>query len=104
MGYIQSMYKIVQTPEFSDWLKTVANPIATAAIAARLRRASLGNLGNWRAVGSGVSEMKIDVGAGYRLYFVVRGNVVVVMLCGGDKSTQDKDIKRAKNMAQELED
>ncbi|WP_186083631.1 type II toxin-antitoxin system RelE/ParE family toxin [Burkholderia gladioli] len=96
------MYTIKTTPEFGRWLDAVTDPVAEAAITARIFRASRGNLGNWRTVGDGVSEMKIDVGAGYRLYFTVRGRVVVVMLCGGDKSTQAKDIKRAKKIASEL--
>ncbi|WP_341772025.1 type II toxin-antitoxin system RelE/ParE family toxin [Burkholderia pseudomallei] len=64
----------------------------------------LGNLGQWRAVCDGVNEMKIDVGPGYRAYFVRRGKIIVVVLCGGDKSTQKKDIKLAKQIAGELED
>ena len=64
----------------------------------------MGNLGHWRAVGGGVSEMKIDIGKGYRVYFTQRGDVLVIILCGGDKSTQAEDIKRAKAIAKELED
>jgi putative addiction module killer protein len=64
---------------------------------------TVGNPGHWRAVGDDVSEMKIDVGKGYRVYFTQRGNVLVIILCGGDKSTQAADIKRAKAIAKELE-
>jgi putative addiction module killer protein len=73
------------------------------AITGRLTRARLGNLGHWRPVGDGVSEMKIDVGKGYRVYFMQRGHMLVIILCGGDKSTLPADIKRAKTIAKELE-
>lgn len=69
---------------------------------ARLRRLELGNLGDVKPVGEGVSEARIDYGPGYRLYFVKRGTVVIVMLCGGDKRSQDADIKRAKTLAKEV--
>lgn len=97
------MTKLLITPEFDAWLGTVRDPKAAAAITGRIRRAGLGNLGYWRAVGDSVSEMKIDVGKGYRVYFTQRGNVLVIILCGGDKSTQPADIKRAKVIAKELE-
>jgi putative addiction module killer protein len=91
-------------PQFDEWLDEVRDPIASAAINVRIERAKLGNLGYWRAVGEGICEMKIDVGLGYRAYFVRRGKIIVVLLCGGDKSTQKKDIKLAKKLAGELED
>jgi putative addiction module killer protein len=87
------MMKLIVTPEFDTWLSRVRDRQAATAIAGRLSRARLGNLGHWRAVGDGVSEMKIDVGKGYRVYFTQRG----------DKSTQAADIKRAKVIAKELE-
>jgi putative addiction module killer protein len=68
-----------------------------------LESARLGNLGNARSVGDGVSELRIDVGAGYRVYFTRRQRVVIILLCGGDKSTQSKDIARAKLMVQEID-
>jgi|SRR5689334_16514133 len=98
------MTKLIITREFDTWLSRVRDRVAATAITGRLRRAALGNLGNWRAVGGGISEMKIDVGKGYRVYFTQRGDVLVVILCGGDKSTQSEDIKRAKAIAKELED
>jgi len=98
------MTKLIITPEFDAWLSRVRDRQAAAAIAGRLKRAALGNLGYWRAVGDGISEMKIDVGKGYRVYFTQRGDVLVIILCGGDKSTQSADIKRAKAIAKELED
>jgi putative addiction module killer protein len=75
---------------------------ARARIAVRIRRLSLGNPGDVKPVGSGVSEMRIDYGPGYRVYFVRRGDTVVVLLCGGDKRQQDRDIARALELAQEV--
>ncbi len=76
---------------------------AQSRIAVRLRRVSIGNLGDAKPVGGGVSELRIDQGPGYRLYFTRRGLEVVILLCGGDKRTQAADIKRAQKMAAELE-
>jgi putative addiction module killer protein len=76
--------------------------LAQAAILRRIRRMEQGNLGDVKPVGEGVSEARVNVGAGYRLYFAVRGLTVVVLLCGGDKSTQEADIKAAKKLAKEL--
>ena len=72
-------------------------------IAARLRLAEAGSLGDWKTVGGEVSEMRVDVGAGYRLYFTRRGSILIVMLAGGDKSTQARDIKRVQRILKELE-
>jgi putative addiction module killer protein len=72
-----------------------------ARITARIRRLSLGNPGDVRPVGGGVSELRIDYGPGYRLYFVARGSMFVILLCGGDKRTQDRDIKRALELARQ---
>ncbi|CBW75561.1 Hypothetical cytosolic protein [Mycetohabitans rhizoxinica HKI 454] len=104
IGYNSVMFKILTTPQFDEWLDEVRAPVASAAINVRIERAKLDNLGYWRAVGEGVCEMKIDVGLGYRAYFVRRGKIIVVLLCGGDKSTQKKNIKLAKKLAGELED
>jgi len=73
-------------------------------IAAHLRLAEAGNLGDWAPVGGDISEMRVDVGPGYRLYFTRRRSVVIVLLCGGDKSTQRRDIKRAKRISSEIGD
>jgi putative addiction module killer protein len=74
-----------------------------ARILARLESARLGNLGDIRSVGDGASELRIDVGAGYRVYFTRRQRVVIILLCGGDKSTQSRDIARAKLMVQQID-
>jgi putative addiction module killer protein len=76
---------------------------AQVRIAARIRLAEAGNLGDWKSVGGEVSEMRVDVGPGYRLYFTRRGNIVIIMLAGGDKSTQTRDIKRAQKLLKALE-
>jgi putative addiction module killer protein len=73
-----------------------------ARITARIRRLSLGNPGDVKPVGSGVSEMRIDYGPGYRVYFTRRGDIIVFLLCGGDKRTQDRDIARALSLVREI--
>jgi putative addiction module killer protein len=75
---------------------------AAARIVQRIRRAELGNLGDCNSVGDGVMEMRVNYGPGYRIYFVRQGNTIVVLLCGGDKTTQQQDIKRAKKLAEQL--
>ena len=97
------MYQLQQTEAFSKWLSALRDLRAKARILARLDATRLGNLGDSKAVGSGVSEMRIDVGAGYRVYFIRRQAIVILILCGGDKTTQPKDISRAKVMARELD-
>src|SRR6185369_7417615 len=81
---------------FSDWLNKLRDAQARAIIRARLNRVRLGNLGNSRSVGEGVMELKIDYGPGYRVYFGCESNCIVVLLCGGDKSSQQEDIMKAK--------
>jgi putative addiction module killer protein len=90
------MNAINQTDEFHDWLDSLKNKVGKGAIIGRINRARLGNFGDHKDLGDGVSEMRIDVGPGYRVYYGREGNVVYVLICGGDKSSQDKDIKRAK--------
>jgi putative addiction module killer protein len=91
--------QIHRTKEFATWLRNLRDRQGRAKILARIDRLEEGNPGNTRSVGAGVVEMKIDFGPGYRVYFVQRGEVVIVLLCGGDKSTQDTDIRRAKVLA-----
>jgi putative addiction module killer protein len=92
-----------QTAEFSGWLRRLRDRRVRARIASRIDRMAGGHLGDVRAVGDGVSELRIDYGPGYRVYFVRRGPTVYVLLCGGDKSTQDRDIRTAKRLAKDLE-
>jgi len=98
------MAEVRQTAAFGLWLRTLRDQRAKARIAARIRRASFGNLGDVRSVGKGVWEMRIDCGPGYRVYFARRGDTLVILLCGGDKDTQDRDIERAKAIARELKE
>ncbi|HJU16907.1 MAG TPA: type II toxin-antitoxin system RelE/ParE family toxin [Stellaceae bacterium] len=97
------MLEIRQTDEFEDWLKRLRDRTARAKILVRIDRLALGNPGDVRPVGGGISEMRIDYGPGYRVYFTQRGAVFVILLCGGDKSSQARDIKRAKEIEAGLE-
>lgn len=97
------MFTVRQTQEFQDRLDGLNDLKAQLRIVARLRLAEAGNLGDWKAVGNEVSEMRIAFGPGYRLYFTKRQTVLIVMLAGGDKSTQARDIKRAQKRLQQLE-
>lgn len=98
-----AMYTVLQTEEFQTWLDDLSDKRTQLRIAARLRLAEAGNLGDWGPVGGPVSELRVDVGPGYRLYFTRRGNLLIIMLAGGDKSSQKRDIKRAQKIASELE-
>ena len=93
------MYRVEQTAEFERWLKGVRDERAQQRIAQRLFRLQGGNRGDWKSVCEGVSEMRIDHGPGYRLYYTIRGQVVVLLLCGSTKSDQDKAIKQARELA-----
>ena len=97
------MFTVRQTQEFQDWLDALKDLRAQVRIAARLRLAEAGSLGDWKPVGGEVSEMRVEVGPGYRLYFTRRGSILIVMLAGGDKSTHVKDIKRAQRILKVLE-
>lgn len=92
------MNTITKTDEFDAWLSDLSDLVAKAKILARIRRAELGNFGDSEPVGDGISEMRIDFGPGYRVYYAREGRVVYLLLNGGDKSTQKTDIKRAKAM------
>ncbi len=96
------MIEVRQSEAFASWLGDLNDERARAKIAVRIRRLSLGNFGDVKPAGEGVSEARIDYGPGYRLYFVRRGKEVIVLLCGGDKRTQAEDIKSAKAMAKQL--
>ena len=96
-------YQLRETEGFANWLLKLHDARAKARILARLESARLGNLGDVRSVGGGASEMRVDVGAGYQVYFTRRQRVVIVLLCGGDKSSQSTDIARAHRMAASIE-
>ena len=96
------MIEVRQTDAFTAWLVGLKDRQARARILARVRRLSAGNSGDVKPVGSGVSEMRIDYGPGYRVYFVNHGKTVVILLCGGDKRTQARDIARAVEMSQRI--
>ncbi len=98
------MYSILKTDDFNNWLSGLRDSKGKARILARLRSAELGNLGDSEPVGEGVSEMRIHYGPGYRVYFKRTGKVLIILLCGGDKSSQKRDIKKAKTLAAELEE
>ena len=97
------MYEIEQTETFSTWLHNLKDTQAKARIRARVERAGKGNFGDWSPEGGEIRAMRIDYGPGYRLYFTIRGNRILFLLCGGDKRTQEADIKLAKKLAKEVE-
>jgi putative addiction module killer protein len=96
------MIEIRQTDVYAQWFESLRDRRARARIDTRIRRLSLGNRGDVKPVGEGVSELRIDYGPGYRVYFVERGQTLVVLLAGGDKRTQDRDINTALELAREL--
>ncbi|MBU1336604.1 MAG: type II toxin-antitoxin system RelE/ParE family toxin [Alphaproteobacteria bacterium] len=96
------MIEVRQTTVFASWLEELRDTNARARILTRIRRLELGNPGDIRPVGEGVSELRIHYGPGYRAYFTRQGQEIVILLCGGDKSTQSRDIDAAKQMAKEL--
>ena len=98
------MFTIRQTEEFVAWLDDLKDKRAQVRIAARLRQVEAGSLGDWQPVEGEVSELRVNFGPGYRLYFVRRGRVIVVMLNAGDKASQKRDIRRALKLAAELGD
>jgi putative addiction module killer protein len=98
------MYRLLRTEEFDAWLRALRDPLGKARILARLRSVEAGNLGDCAAVGDGVLEMRVHVGPGYRVYFTRRGRSLYLLLCGGDKRSQARDIREARRMAKNLED
>lgn len=97
-------YTVKRLDEFSEWLKGLKDELTRQRLNKRLRIAQLGNLGDVESVGEGVFEMREHLGPGWRMYYVQRGEVLIVMLGGGDKSTQQADIRRAAALAKRLED
>ena len=98
------MYTVIQLPEFADWLQGIKDRPTRIRLANRLRKAQLGNLGDVKPVGSSVWEMREFFGPGWRMYYILQGELLIVMLGGGDKSTQFADIARAVALAASLED
>jgi putative addiction module killer protein len=93
------MVEVRQTREFSTWLRRLRDANAAARIVARIRRMEQGNPGDSKSVGGSILEMRVDYGPGYRIYYVHRGAQIVILLCGGDKGTQQQDIKQARSLA-----
>lgn len=98
------MIQLIKSATFDRWLSDLRDRNAKSRIEARIRRLSLGNPGDVKPVGEGVSEMRIDYGPGYRVYYQRRGMLIAILLCGGDKSTQDQDIVQAKAIAAQWKD
>ena len=92
---------LIESDEFQHWIRGLRDESARNRIGARLARLRRGHMGDVRPVGDGVSEMRINYGPGYRIYFVREGMTIVVLLCGGDKDSQTRDIRRAKRLAAE---
>ena len=96
------MVEVRQTTKFAHWFTTLRDAMAAKRIVARVRRLAEGNPGQHRVLKGGVCEMKIDYGPGYRVYYTQRGDVLVILLCGGDKRTQQADIDAANALAEEV--
>jgi len=95
------MVETIKSATFDRWLKKLRDPRAKARIEMRIRRLGLGNPGDVQPIGDGLSEMRIDHGPGYRVYYMQQSAILVVLLCGGDKRTQQNDIDKAKRLAAE---
>jgi putative addiction module killer protein len=95
------MIEFKQTETFRKWRIRIKDERIRALIASRLDRLAFGHAGDVKPVGGGISELRIDHGPGYRIYFMKRGNTIIILLCGGDKNTQTKDIQTAKRLAAE---
>jgi len=104
MGYDMIHMTVRETENFKDWMRGLKDRIAQTIINARIRRISAGNFGDAKSVGDGVSELRVNYGPGYRVYYTKRGQEIIVLLCGGDKSTQNRDIEIAKRIANNLEE
>jgi putative addiction module killer protein len=97
------MYEVQQTSVYAVWFQTLRDRTAKGRIAARIERVQLGNFGDTKSVGDGVRELRMDFGPGFRVYFTQRGERIILLLCGGDKSSQQRDIARARQLALKLE-
>ena len=101
IGYNHCMFKAYKTEIFSKWHDSLKDLKGKIAIARRIDRAEKGNFGDSEPVGESVFEMRIDFGPGYRVYYTLKGNEIIILLCGGNKSSQKRDIDKAKEMARE---
>ena len=99
MVYDHFVHEVLKSSTFDAWLRALRDRSAKAKIEVRIRRLSLGNPGQFRALKNGINELKIDHGPGYRVYYTFKGKTLVLLLCGGDKSTQSKDIPLATEIA-----
>ena len=97
------MTTFLRTDEFDAWLSALKDKLGRARIVHRIRAAEYGNFGDWAPVGDGISEMRVHTGPGYRVYFTRRGEVLYLLLVGGDKASQKRDIQRAKTLARALD-
>ncbi len=104
MVYYLAMLEIIKSESFDAWLRGLRDRQAKARIEVRIRRLSLENPGQYRSLKGGVCEMKVDYGPGYRVYYTYRNQTLVLLLCGGDKTTQDQDIKVALRILKQWED
>jgi putative addiction module killer protein len=102
LGYSYNAFEIIQTEYFESWFLKLCDEQAQARINVRIRRLSLGNPGDVKPVGSGVSELRIDHGPGYRIYYMQRDQTIIILLCGGDKKSQPGDIQTAIEIAEQL--
>ena len=102
MGYNEDMISIKKTDKFIKWVTGLRDKKAQALIAARIDRIAVGNFGDTKHVGDSVYELRIDYGPGYRMYFVQRGHEIIILLCGGDKTSQTRNIEAAKRIAKDL--
>ena len=96
------MFIIEETEIFSEWLENLSDHLAVIHIVKRIERAKLGNFGDHKSVGDGIFEMRITQGKGYRLYYARKGDITYLLICGGDKSTQQSDIEKAKSIWHEI--
>jgi len=98
------MYKIKETIYFSKWLKKLKDVKGKVSIIRRLKRVSQGNLGDYKSLGNNICELRLTIGPGYRIYYMQKNDEIIILLVGGDKSTQTQDIKKAKQLAKEYLD
>ena len=99
MVYNQSMLTIIESDTFQGWISRLKDRKGRQIVIDRIKRMAAGNFGDCKSVGDGVFELRFRFGPGYRVYYICDGDTIIVLLCGGDKSSQDRDIRRAKTMA-----